>query len=51
MYLEVHPEALEGGVPAKVRTIEDQGSFKIMTLSLAGATLRAKLPEGRPGFR
>ena len=47
MYLEVHAEAIQGSVPARVKTIEDQGSFKIMTLSLAGATLRAKLPEGR----
>jgi len=47
MYLEVHSQAPEGGVPARVKAIEDLGSYRVMTLSLAGATLRAKLPEGR----
>jgi len=46
-HLEVHSEAVDGSVPAKVRAIEDEGSYKIVTLSLADATLRAKLPEGR----
>ena len=48
MYLEVHSSAVEDGVPARVTAIEDQGSFKIVTLSLSGHTLRAKLTENRP---
>ena len=28
--------------------VEDQGSYKIVTLSLASNIVRAKLPEGRP---
>ncbi len=47
MYLEVYAKAVDGGIPASVRTIEDQGSFKIVTVNLAGHTLRARLPEGQ----
>jgi glycerol transport system ATP-binding protein len=47
MHLEVHNQSIKGGVPAKVRTVEDQGSFKIVTLRLSSHTLRARLPEGR----
>jgi glycerol transport system ATP-binding protein len=46
MHLEVHGKPVDGGVPVKVKAAEDQGSFKIITLSLAGHTLRARLPEG-----
>jgi len=48
MYLEVHSEALDGMVQARVRVIEDLGSYKIVTLSLAGKTLRATLPADKP---
>ncbi len=47
MHLEVHTQSVNGGVPASVRAVEDQGSFKIVTVNLAGHTLRARLPEGR----
>ena len=47
MYLELHPEAINGGIPGSVKAVEDQGSFKIVTVSLAGHTLRARLPEGQ----
>jgi len=45
MYLEVHSSSVEGSLPAKVKTIEDQGSFKILTVNMAGHTLRARLHE------
>ena len=45
MYLEVHLQAVEGGLPVKIKLVEDQGSFKIITLLLADKTLHAKLPE------
>ena len=48
MYLEVHSEALDGMVQARVRVIEDLGSYKIVTLTLAGKTLRATLPADKP---
>ena len=47
MYLEVHTQSVKGGISARVRTVEDQGSFKIVTVDLAGHTLRARLPEGQ----
>jgi glycerol transport system ATP-binding protein len=45
MYLEVHTEAVDSGVSAAVTSVEDQGSFKIVTVSLAGNVLRAKISE------
>ena len=45
MYLEVHSEAVEGSLPAAVKSVQDQGSFKILTVDMAGHTLRARLPE------
>jgi glycerol transport system ATP-binding protein len=47
MYLEVHAKSVKGGIPTGVKSVEDQGSFKILTVDLAGHTLRAKLPEGQ----
>jgi glycerol transport system ATP-binding protein len=47
MYLEVHAHSIEDGIPAVVKSVEDQGSFKILTVNMAGHTLRARLPEGR----
>ncbi|NNL78085.1 MAG: ABC transporter ATP-binding protein [Desulfobacterales bacterium] len=46
-FLEVHTESVKGGIPAGVKTVEDQGSFKIVTVKLADHTLRARLPEGK----
>jgi glycerol transport system ATP-binding protein len=45
MYLEVHATSVDGGVAAAVKAVEDQGNFKIITVTLAGHTLRARLPE------
>lgn len=46
MYLEVHEKTFNGGVPAMIKSMEDQGSYTIVTLSLAGTTVRARMPEG-----
>ncbi len=48
MYLQVHGQAVEGGVPATVKYVEDQGSYRIVTLTLSGQVLRARVPEGQP---
>ncbi len=48
MYLDVRLEPGEASVEAAVTMIEDQGSYRIVTLDLAGHTLRAKVPEGKP---
>ncbi len=45
MFLECHATSIEGGIATRVRAVEDQGNFKIVTVTLAGHTLRAKLPE------
>ena len=47
MFLEVHSKPVIGGIPARVKAVEDQGSFKIVTVDLSGHTLRARLPEGQ----
>jgi len=48
MFLEVHQAPAEGRIAVRVKTVEDQGSFKIVTVKLAGYSLKARLPEGRP---
>ena len=48
MYLKAHADAVENGIPAAVKSVEDQGSFKILTVNMAGHILRARLPEGQP---
>ena len=45
MYLQLHPEEGDNGVSADLKSVDDQGSFKIATLKLAGKTLKARLPE------
>jgi len=47
MHLEVHTQAVTKGIPARVTGVQDQGSFKILTLDMAGNILRARLPEGQ----
>lgn len=46
MHLKLSTEAIDGSVPAKVKAVEDQGSCRIVNVTLAGKTLRARLPEG-----
>lgn len=48
MYLQLSSEPVESGVPAQVQAIEDQGSYMIVVLKLAGKTLRARLPVDKP---
>jgi glycerol transport system ATP-binding protein len=59
--LGIRPEFLElsqnaqDAVPAEIQTVEDLGNYKIVTASVAGQTVKAKLPEDDnvsvgPGF-
>jgi glycerol transport system ATP-binding protein len=48
MYLQLHTGPVEDGVATKIKGIEDQGSFKIVTVTLAGHTVRVRMPEGSP---
>jgi glycerol transport system ATP-binding protein len=47
MFLEVHAGSVKDGIPASVKAVQDQGSFKILTVNMAGHTLRARLPESQ----
>jgi glycerol transport system ATP-binding protein len=47
-YLEVHGQSVEGGIPAEVKTVEDQGKCKIVTLEVDNNILHAKVQEGKP---
>lgn len=48
MHLQIHASAVEGSVPATLKAVEDQGSFKIVTANLNDHTLRARITEGAP---
>ncbi|WP_457551416.1 ABC transporter ATP-binding protein [Desulfobacula sp.] len=49
LYLEIHPDQVKAGVPAMVKSVEDQGNYKIITVILGEKhILRARLPEGKP---
>lgn len=45
MYLKVHANEVADSVNARVKSVEDQGSCKVMTLSLGDQTLKARLAE------
>ena len=48
MHLLVSSDPVDGGVAATVKAVEDQGSFKILTLMMNAHPLRARIPEGHP---
>ena len=48
MHLELHAGAIDDGVPATVKSVEDQGSSKIVTLTFEGHPLNARIPEDAP---
>jgi glycerol transport system ATP-binding protein len=45
MHLEVHANAVDGGIAVAVKSVEDQGNCKIVTTSLDGQIVRAIIPE------
>ena len=48
MHLVVNDSPVDGAVAVVVKAVEDQGSYKILTLMLNAHTLRARIPEGHP---
>ena len=48
MYLEVHSQFLEGSIPGKIKTVEDQGTCKIVSLIVDDNILHARVSEGKP---
>jgi len=47
-HVEVHNTAVDDGIPVRVKSIEDQGSNKIVTMGLGGQTVQARIPEEQP---
>jgi glycerol transport system ATP-binding protein len=48
MYLEVYADSGENRVEAKIKMVEDLGSYKIVTLRVAGKTVKANVAEDQP---
>jgi glycerol transport system ATP-binding protein len=48
MYLEVNEKETEDSVAAQVMGVEDQGSFKVLTMTLAKNVIKARITDGRP---
>ena len=48
MHLEVHGEPGEGRIEARVKLVEDLGSYKIVTLTLAEKIVKARVLEDHP---
>jgi glycerol transport system ATP-binding protein len=48
MHLEVHANAVDGGIAVAVKSVEDQGNCKIVTMSIDGQIVRARVPEEQP---
>lgn len=48
VHLELHDRAIAGGVPATIKTVEDQGSFKVITTRFEGYTVNIRIPEDHP---
>lgn len=48
MHLQVHNAAVDGAVPVSVKSLEDRGSSKIVTLALNGQTVQARIPDEQP---
>lgn len=46
-FVQCLPSAAPGAVPCEVRLVEDLGNFRIVTATLAGQMVKAKLPEDR----
>jgi len=48
MYLEVNARPADGSVSARIKSVEDQGNYRIVTLTLGPHLLRARVEEGVP---
>jgi len=48
MYLQFTAKPTQDGVPVQVQTVEDLGSYKIVTVMLAGEPIQIRLEEGMP---
>jgi hypothetical protein len=49
MHIEVHDSAVDGGVPVTMKSVEDQGSFKILTTDPQRPHRNSPRARGAPG--
>ncbi|MEQ6888297.1 ABC transporter ATP-binding protein [Halomonas sp. CS7] len=47
-FIEVHAEPVVGAMEARVEHAQDLGTYSIVTLSLGGTPLKARIEEGQP---
>jgi glycerol transport system ATP-binding protein len=48
MYLEIHSQSFDGGIPGKIKTVEDQGTCRVVSLLVGDNILHARVSEGKP---
>jgi glycerol transport system ATP-binding protein len=48
MFIQFAAKTTQDGIPVQIQAIEDLGSYKIVTVMLAGEPIRIKLEEGMP---
>ena len=48
LYLGVHEQKVDHGVEARVKSVEDQGSYRILTARMGEHQVQARVPEGQP---
>jgi glycerol transport system ATP-binding protein len=48
MHLKLHTAEVEGAVETRIKRVEDQGSFKVVTVAMGEQLLRARLTEEDP---
>ena len=48
MHLQLSSVAVDGGVPGNIKSVEDQGSHRIVNVTLDGKILRVRMAEGEP---
>ncbi|NOG32156.1 ABC transporter ATP-binding protein [Halomonas sp. TBZ9] len=49
-FVSVHAAKRDGALPARMRQVQDLGTYSIVTFELGGQTFKARLSEGHPAF-
>ncbi|MGS2743710.1 ABC transporter ATP-binding protein [Halomonas sp. LS-001] len=49
-FISVHNNKRENALPARIRQVQDLGTYSIVTFELGGQTFKARLTEGHPEF-
>ena len=48
VYIRLYDKEVKGGTEAEIKSVQDYGSYKIVSLMLAQNVIKAKLPENYP---